>query len=525
MLKKWQFPGTFSIILALLLLGGGVWYYYYSHAFLALPYNDALDYASMGRNISLGRGFTSRYLTPLSLMHCGEPFPNLWRGPLWPLFLAGCFKFFGATEPVVAAAGGFFYLAAVPPLFLLGRKIMSTTTVVLGCLLYLFSPVALFNSISGMTEPLALFLMLLWVYLLGATPGRSPFFYLLTGGVAGFFYLARYNALLFLPLSLLYLWFSEPEEKRILHRFPGPIKLGSYLGGWLLVVFPWLWRNYQLLGNPFFSLQSYELAMFTLSHPGYSLYMLPELIDVKTFLLQHPAEILLKIKAGLKLFLKNLIDPTFTGLAPLMAGLFLGGIFFPPARKMKFFITCCFLLQLAALLVIHYIPRLFFIFLPFYILIALSTAEYLLGLLPGRGWQPLLLGMLTVLALLTNLPPWHKSNSHHNWPQDYAPAIADATAQISPQGVILSNDGHILSWYADRLALKLPVKWAEVQALEKKAPVEGIWLSNRLLWGNTPEVEERWLEIMREKPALLGNYRLLAVYEDGSLFYIRIKGR
>jgi hypothetical protein len=512
--KNRYFFRTLLIMLALLLIGSGAWYYYYSHAFMALPYNDAMDYASMARNISLGRGFTSRYLTPLSLMHHGEPYPNLWRGPLWPLFLAGCFKLFGAADPVVAAASGFFYLAAIPPLFLLGRKIVSETASSLGCLLYLFSPLALFYSISGMTESMALFLMACWLYLLFKAPGRGSLFFLLTGGIAGLFYLVRYNALVFLPLSLVYLWLSDREKGRI-------PKLIIYLGGWLLVVSPWLWRNFQLLGNPFFSLQSYELAMFTPSYPDYTLYMLPQLIDVQAFMLQHLDELLVKIGTGLNAFLKNMLDPAFTGTTPLIAGLFFAGIFFPRERKKKLFIICCFLGQLAALLVIHFIPRLFFIFLPFYILVALSIVEYLLDFLQRPSWKYLLLSAFIALALITNLPPWHKGNSWHHWPQDYAPAITDVAAQIPPQGVVLSNDGHILSWYADRLTLKIPVKWAQVSELEKRAPIEGIWLSNRLRWGNTPEAEEKWLEIMREKPPLLGNYRLFAAYEDGSLLYIK----
>lgn len=507
---------TLFIILALLLLGGGTWYYYYRHAFMALPYNDAMDYASMARNISLGRGFTSRYLTPLSLVHYGAPYPNLWRGPLWPLFLAGCFKLFGATEPVVAAASGFFYWAALPPLFLLGRKILSKAAAFLGCLLYIFSPLALFYSISGMTEPLALFLLVCWVYLLFQAPGRSPLFYLFAGGAAGLFYLARYNALLFLPLSLLYLWLAGRKDES--NQFP---KLAIYLGGWLLIAAPWLWRNFQLMGNPFFSLQAYEPAMFTLSYPGYTLYMLPETVAVWSFILQHPAEMLLKISTGLKTFLKDLPDPAFTGTVPLLT-LFSGiGLLLPRARKTKLFMAGCFLAQLAALLLIHYIPRLFFIFLPFYILFALSAVENILSFLPRPGWRYLLLTVFTACTLLTNTPPWHEGNSWHHWPQEYAPAIADAAVQIAPHEVVLSNDGHLLSWYADRLALKIPVQWAQVEELENRAPIAGLWLSNRLRWGNTPEAAEEWLEIMREKPPQLGNYRLFAVYEDGSLFYLR----
>ena len=135
----------------LLLLATGAWCYYYNNAFIALPYNDAMDYASMARNISLGRGFTSRYITPLSLAHYGAPYPNLWRGPLWPLFLAGYFRFFPATDSVVATASGFFYLIALFPFITWLKNWREISRFSELSSLYLQSP-ALFYSVSGMTE-------------------------------------------------------------------------------------------------------------------------------------------------------------------------------------------------------------------------------------------------------------------------------------------------------------------------------------------------------------------------------------
>jgi 4-amino-4-deoxy-L-arabinose transferase-like glycosyltransferase len=513
---KSRFPGTFLPFFFLLLLATGAWYYYYNNAFVALPYNDAMDYASMARNISLGRGFTSRYITPLSLVHYGEPYPNLWRGPLWPLFLAGFFRFFPASDPVVAAASGFFYLVTLLPLFFLAREMAGKTVAFCSCLLYIFSPLALFYSVSGMTEPMALFFMVVWVYLLLKVPERGYSFFLLTGATAGLFYLARYNAIVFLPLSCLYLWWSTPEK----NRTP---KLMIYLGGWLLLTFPWLWRNYSLMGNPFFSLQSFEVAMFTPSYPTYTLYMLPQIIDVRSFLFQHSGELFLKIKEGLSAFYKGILDPGFTGTASFLAALFLPGLLSPRHRKIKLLVATCFLAQLAALLIIHYIPRLFFIFLPFYIILALGLLAHLLSYLKNPAFKHALLGGIVAAALCSNPPQWHKSNSWHNWPAEYAPAIADVARQVSPEGVVISNDGHILSWYADRQSLKMPVKWGQVKELEKLAPVEGIWLSNRFRWGNTPEAGNEWLEIMGQKPPELGNYYLYAAYEGGSLLYLRKK--
>jgi len=523
--SKSSFQKAYLPLLLLLVLAVGAWYYYFSNAFVALPYNDAMDYASMARNISLGRGFTSRYITPLSLAHYGEPYPNLWRGPLWPLFLAVCFRFFPASDPVVAAAGGFFYLAALFPLFFLARELAGQAAGFCCCLLYIFSPLALFYSVSGMTEPMALFFMVLWVYLLLRAPERSCLFFLLTGAVAGLFYLARYNAIIFLPLSCLYLWWSIPAA----HARNRLLKLAVYLGGWLLLVSPWLWRNYSLMGNPFFSLQSFEPAMFTATYPGYTLYMLPQIIDVKAFLLQHPDELLMKIKEGFSAFLKGILDPGFTGTASFLAALSLPGLLNPGQRKIRFFVATCFLAQLAALLPIHYIPRLFFIFLPFYIIMTVGLLTYilnrLLSSLPNhtlkRLLQYALLTAITAAALYSNPPQWHTGNTRQNCLVDYAPAIADVARQVSPEGVVISNDGHILSWYADRLALKMPVKLEQVKELEQLAHVEGIWLSNRFRWGNTPEADKEWLELMRQKPPELGNYYLFAAYEDGSLLYLR----
>lgn len=513
------------LIVSLLFLAAGAWWYYYNNAFVALPYNDAMDYASMARNINEGRGFTSRYITPLSLAHFGKPYPNLWRAPLWPLFLAAVFRFFGTSDTAAAAAGAFFYFAAIIPLFLLSKEISGSrgftgeTAGTVTCILYIFSPMALFYSVSGMTESMALFFLVLWVFLLYKTREGGCFYFLLTGLAAGLFYLVRYNALIFLPLSLLYLWWSG----KLKTNRAG--KLAAYLGGWLLAVSPWLWRNYMLTGNPFFSLQAYEPAMFTSTYPGYTLYMLPEIINVKAFLLEHPREILIKTREGLEAFRKGILDPAFTGTAPFIAALFLPGLLSPGGRKLKSFIASCFFAQLAALLLIHYIPRLFFIFLPFYLLTAASLLGYILSFLKNPLLRNAALAAVVTAALLTNVPPWHEGNTRQNWPLDYAEAIQDVSRQISGNDVVISNDGHILSWYADRLALKMPVSLEQVTDLEKMAPVKGIWLSNRFRWGNTPEADHKWLEIMREKPLELGNYYLFSAYEDGSLLYLRHPGK
>lgn len=220
------------------------------------------------------------------------------------------------------------------------------------------------------------------------------------------------------------------------------------------------------------------------------------------------------------------MDPVFTGTAPFLAALSVPGIFFPAGERhkikiLKLFVASCFFAQLAALLFVHYIPRLFFIFMPFYIIFSLVLLKRCLEFLKKPFLIAILLAAVTAAALFINIPAWHEVNTRLDWPQAYAEPIRDVSLHLSPEGVVISNDGHILSWYADRLALKMPVRLEQVSKLEELAPIEGIWLSNRFKWGNTPEADTQWLEIMRQKPQVIGDYYLFSAYEDGSLLYLK----
>ena len=259
--SQWALP----ILLLLLPLALGVWIYTYQTTFVALPYNDALDYASLGRNIARGEGITSAYMTPLGLSIHPHPQANLWRAPLWPLILGLVLGFFPATDGVVALTTGFFFLAGLVLIYLLALRLTDIWGAVASALIYIFNPQNLHFSSSGMTEPIALFLFLLWIYLLSLDRTRSTWGDYLLGAAGGIFYLARYNGLLFLPLIGFYWWLQRREE--------GWPALARYLGGFLLPTAPWFLRNLYLFGNPLFSLQKFEIPMFTSIYPKYRLYM------------------------------------------------------------------------------------------------------------------------------------------------------------------------------------------------------------------------------------------------------------
>ena len=99
----------------------------------------------------------------------------------------------------------------------------------------------------------------------------------------GLFYLTRYNALVFLPFLALFRAYQCPGKRAV--------AVLRVLAGFLLATLPWLIRNTIIFGNPFFSLQKYEIAMFTKTYPDYLMYGLPEKVDALGFAWQHIQEI------------------------------------------------------------------------------------------------------------------------------------------------------------------------------------------------------------------------------------------
>lgn len=532
------------------------WHSYYDSAFMGLIYNDAQDYASIARNVASGRGLISQYLTPLSLAHFGVPQPDVWRAPLWPLLLAAFQRVFGFIDEASALAGGFCFAAGAALTFLLGRRWFNTPVALAAAALCAFSGQLLSFSISGLTEPLAVLLMAGWLYLLTAAP-LSPWGPFLAGLGGGIFYLARYNALLFFLPALVYLWWVRRPRREPRPDLGAPFGAGRkgdalqgaaggrrraafaapaalFVLGFLLAAGPWLWRNCALTGNPFFSLQQYEPVMFTRTYPEYSLYRRAEIVDVAGFLLSHPEEVGEKVAAGWGEFAGGFWKPEFTGVALPVFILFLLSLAlpldasFPAQRGVRPLLISCFLLQLAALLPLHYIPRLFIIFAPLYAIYACGAVWQLaagalrllrLPAVPAAVLAAALLAAFTVSGVRANYPDFHPEPPGPHPRSLRAEAISDVQRALSPDRVVVSDSGHIFAWYGERYALKLPYSPADLPEVARLAPVGALFLSNWITW-NSPDADPAWVEVYLSRPPALHGLRLAKVYPDGSLLYL-----
>lgn len=237
-----------------LFLAWAAWrYYYWRNHFIAVRDPDAEDYAQIALQLFLGRGMGSRTLPLCGLEYLrlsganpggGIFWPDLHRFPFMPLVEAALFHLYGPTDRACSVASGIFYIASVPLVYLLGRRVFSNVVGILGALFYLLCPLTLGYSISGLTESASTFFIVSVLLLLTGKRSRGVLF--LAGLLWGIAYWNRYTvAMLSLPFCV-YLWVQDRR------RAPGNV--ATFLLAMAAGMAPELWRNFQMTGDPLFSL-------------------------------------------------------------------------------------------------------------------------------------------------------------------------------------------------------------------------------------------------------------------------------
>ncbi|MFZ5652574.1 MAG: ArnT family glycosyltransferase [Bacillota bacterium] len=499
------------------LFTAAAWHLYYENYFTGLILNDAMDYAGIARNVALGQGFISQYITPLSLAHYGVPQPDMWRAPLWPLALAVFQKAMGFSDEASAVGAGFFFIAASPVVFLLARQWFGSLVAAGSVLVYSLTPELLRYSISGMTETMAVFLMSLAMLATSTKSLKNSPGDWLSGAVLGLFYLARYNALVFLPFFLLFRWH---------YRRQGLLPPARFLAAFTLVALPWLARNTVLFGNPLFSLQKYEPVMFTRIYPDYSLYLYAIKIDVIELFKSHPDALLEKISAGWEHYTSIFLNPSLNGVSAALFVLFLVSVILPLNKNtagIRPLILACYITQLSALLVIHFIPRLFLVFTPFYTIFALGALQMLVGATAKKLRLRYIPGLLaTILIIFLSFynfvspgPPAREVPDR----DAYLKTARELFKKVPADKVILTDMGHVISWYGERYACKIPYSVEMIPEIKKRADIGAIFISDRILW-HMPEADRSWKQLWYHRPPELHGFKLYKVIKGKGFIYL-----
>ena len=490
----------------------------YGHFFFPGFYglSDACDYADLGRNIAEGKGFVNHNIYPLSLCfpflrELPQPTP-LWP-PGYPLILAGAFRLFSPSDTTVLWLNTILLLLTVPLVYVLGLHFYNRRVASLAALFFGTSQFVLYLLIIANSEIVATFLFT--AFLLLVLKGRRILSYLIAGLLLGILLLTRYPLIFILPAIFIYL---KKEWRFEFKKFVWLLILP------LLLVLPWLVRNYLLFGSPFFALQNYgEVSKATTAFSDYyHTYRSLEPQPFFSFIFSYPLFFLRKVTAGILMYIREV---------PEVLNLYL---FF-------FFLLSFFNLKKGNEKVVHFRILIVSLFL-FYVLFHSVFGPYirhLAFLLPGmmviasanlldlwsklnlkEGYKRFLFPLLILFLLVPTKTPereryFLERKLDHLTVVKHCEEIKDFLDQES---VVASDVSDALGWYARAPAMWFPVDHKNFLAADSIIPVGGIYLQKGL--------DSEWIGDHRDDPEgitiLDGTYFLVKDFESGAVFYKKV---
>lgn len=268
---------TVVLIVVVVLSALALTAWYDGHEFKNFAAAEAMETAQLARNISEGRGFTTQCIRPLTLYLVDQklgvearlseaPHPDLNSPPVYPLVLAGLMKIlpfeyeiagsFWRYQPefLIALLNQVLFLVVVLVGFLLARRLFDTTVAVVTAIVLLLSDQLWRFSVSGLSTLLLmlLFLGVVWCLIAleqgaASEEGRDAGWYakwaLAIGILMGLGALTRYSfGWLLFPVVAFCGLYATPRRWLV-----GAIVVLAFV----VIVTPWLVRNYQLSGTLF----------------------------------------------------------------------------------------------------------------------------------------------------------------------------------------------------------------------------------------------------------------------------------
>jgi hypothetical protein len=361
---------------------------------------DAYDYAQISVELFQGNGMSTLQLLPRHIIYLqekglleGPTWPNLSRNPL--LMVVNLFfqRIFPNVARALVAQSGFWHLASLPLLFFLALRFTDLKYALAVVIFYAADREIILYSYSGMTETLAIFLLLA-LFLVAFKMGPKPLKWVVLGALAALAYLARAQFLVLLPWVLLSPWLTGSKPRRFLSA-------GLVLAGMLVVLTPWMVRNYSLTGDPLFSFNtSRNLVKGTLPGQVDLELRLHAPVDVGLVVQQYRDVILDKFTGNLvKFFSPAYWANNFRGMWVLFPGLF----FFSLVRRqdggeydrLKWNAALLFFLTFLLISLTVDSVRYYLLFRPLILVVAFSELYFILNrdfnpdVLAGRRSSPI----------------------------------------------------------------------------------------------------------------------------------------
>ena len=496
-------------VLALVVLVGG----YNLRAFKNMATQEAMDAAQLARHQSEGEGYKTLFIRPFSLylvkkrnqdaqgtkaadaaqdpMQIKQMHPDLANPPVYPMLLAGLMKVLPFSYAVPSKSASFWnrdgmfwwypadftiglvnqvlFIGLVVVTFLLARELFDASMAWVSGGLLLGSELLWRFSVSGLSTMLLLliFMGLAWCLVLlereAREPKRGPAGIIglaaLAGAVVGIGGLTRYAfGWLIFPVLLYVMLFSGGRRATL---------AGVALGTFLVVMTPWVVRNYMVSGTPF-GTAGFSILEGTLIFPADRLprSLEPDLSRIA------PMALWIKLIINCRQILQSDL-PKLGGswvTAFFLVGL-LVGYRNPSVTRLRYFLLSCLpvlilvqalgrtqlseespeinsenLLVLLAPLVLVYGVSLFFMLLDHMQLPFPEIRLIVIGLFGLAACLPLIFTFLPPRTMAIAYPPYNP------------PAIESMASWLKEKEMTMSDVPWAVAWYGNRQSVWLTLK-------------------------------------------------------------------
>lgn len=511
---------------------------YTATQFRGLKTEEAMDYAQLGRNLSLNNGMVTKCVRPMSMWKMSGPnedqnpqignHPDLYHPPAYPVVLSAGFRLFTAMglDPFEIAPGS--RVATMPAeqwvilpvnhiftlltgwiVFSLGKRLFSREIGFLGMTIFYLSNIAWKDSISGLNISMATFFVVAAFHAMitsmlnrrdKESTARWAVPFILSVIFAAIAFLTRYITVAAVPGIALFAWLMSG-------RFRGGTRFAFlFLVLYMAMISPWLYRNVKLSGNPL-GLAAHTSLAETDKYPG---KQLDRQLHPSFSFSQANSE--LKSKWGMNLSGQyEAVLPSLGG--GILMALFITTFFYqfvrPQVNHLRWALGLSMLLTLfiagffsgSSMMMIH-------AFWPFVILYGLAFFYILIDRLDlgARLYTVGLKCLIVVLSLipfgLTLMPPHANSPYPPYWP----PIISQVSGMLTPREIICTDMPWATAWYGDRVSILLPKDLDDFYEInDEKQYISGIYVT--ALTKNRPfakdlltGTEKTWLPVISGRP-------------------------
>jgi hypothetical protein len=496
-----------AAIFAVLIASLSLLYLFVQFSGLATP--DAMDQAQIARRLADGKGFTTDYIRPLALsvVHRQEgkgqidvsQFPDFFQSPLHPWInsfglrlIEGNWKMkltdvIYAGDRMVAAVSTLFFLLSTAVWYFVLARLFDGRLALFACAALLLTDLMWQFSLSALPQMLVLFLFslatlatLLAMEARKETVGRTMVWLIGAGACFALATLAHGLAVWVFAGWLIFI---------CLYFSPRGGAAAVVLAAYVLIIAPWLVRNFHVSGNPF-GLAIY--GAFFNSAPEES-FLRDRKVDIEN------SGTTLQGKARAHLVEQVQMIFGYLGMNAA-AGAFFLALFHPfRSEKTQAFKWCLlFMWVLAVLGMSLYHPtgvvsgnQFHVLFIPLFVGYGMAFLFILWNRL-DLGSQLLrsvfVSALLFVCAIPMLLTLFARQGSRINWPPYVPPYIAVIRDWFEENEIICSDMPWAIAWYASRTSLLLPESVRTFNQMhdyhETLQPIRGLYLTP--VTGNQP---------------------------------------